>query len=185
MGNFIFILGGARSGKSAYAQARAKEESKEVTYIATAEIGDAEMRKRIAKHISSRPKHWKTIEEPLNLIGAIERCKGKTKVILIDCLTLYLSNMMLKGMKAFSIQKTIKDLARYMAGLAHTVFLISNEVGLGIVPENKMAREFRDIAGLANQIMAKSADEVIFMQAGIPLTLKKGELDGEVKADSK
>lgn len=172
MGKFIFILGGARSGKSAYAQARAKELSKKVAFIATAEIGDAEMRKRIARHINSRPKHWTTIEEPLNLIGALKKCRGKAEVILIDCLTLFLSNLLIKGLTPSVMRKTVKDLTKYIAGLTQTLLLISNEVGLGIVPENKMTREFRDIAGTANQIMAKYADEVVFIQAGIPLKLK-------------
>lgn len=172
MGKFIFILGGARSGKSAYAQARAKELSRRVVFIATAEIGDAEMRKRITRHINSRPKHWKTIEEPLNLTGALKKCGKEAEVILIDCLTLFLSNLMMKGQKAAAIHKTVKDLAKYIAGLTQTVLLISNEVGLGIVPENKLAREFRDSAGMAHQIMAQYADEVVLIQAGISLKLK-------------
>ena len=172
MGKFIFIIGGARSGKSAYAQARAKKQSKKVAFIATAEIGDAEMRRRITKHRNARPKYWETIEEPLNVIGALRKCRGNSEVILIDCLTLFLSNAMMKGLKLSAIQKNVTDLARYISGLTQTVFLISNEVGLGIVPENKMGREFRDIAGIANQIMAKYADEVVSIQAGIPLKLK-------------
>ncbi len=172
MGKFIFILGGARSGKSAYAQARAKEQSKNVVYIATAQSGDSEMKKRITSHIRKRPRHWKTIEEPLNLTGALESRVGNAEVIIIDCLTLFLSNLMMAGMKTPKIQKTVKELGRLIAGLPYTVYLVANEVGLGIVPENKMARDFRDIAGLANQVMARNADEVISMQAGIPVRIK-------------
>lgn len=174
MGRFIFILGGARSGKSSYALKLAKETSRKVVYIATAEIGDSEMHKRINKHKDSRPKYWKTIEEPLNLLDALNECKDKCEVIIIDCLTLFLSNLMHKGLKTEMLTKTIKDLTRCIAGGQKTVLLISNEVGLGIVPENKLAREFRDIAGLANQIIAQEADEVVFIQAGIPIKLKTG-----------
>jgi adenosylcobinamide kinase/adenosylcobinamide-phosphate guanylyltransferase len=172
MGKFIFILGGVRSGKSAYVQQRAKEQADKVIYVATGQIGDSEMKKRIASHIRKRPRHWKTIEEPINLVDALKRCKGKAEIIIIDCLTLFLSNLMLRGFSAQEIFKTVRNLARCVVGLPQTVFLIANEIGLGIVPENKMAREFRDIAGAAHQIMAKNADEVVFMQAGLPMRLK-------------
>ena len=172
MSDFIFVLGGARSGKSAYALYLAKERSRKVLYIATAEANDSEMKSRISKHKASRPKYWKTVEEPLDLIGALKKQKHKYEVIIIDCLTLYLSNLMHKGLKQGAIIKTIKDAAGYIKMMKEAVIVISNEVGLGIVPENKLAREFRDITGMANQIMAKAADEVVFIQAGIPLKLK-------------
>ncbi|HBU08149.1 MAG TPA: bifunctional adenosylcobinamide kinase/adenosylcobinamide-phosphate guanylyltransferase [Candidatus Omnitrophica bacterium] len=172
MSEFIFILGGARSGKSAYALNLAKEKSRKVLYIATAEAGDSEMKSRISKHKASRPRYWKTIEEPLDLIAALKKHKHKYEVIIIDCLTLYLSNLMHKGLTQGAVIKRIKDAAAYIKAMRESVVVISNEVGLGIVPENKLAREFRDIAGLANQIMAKAADEAVFIQAGIPLKLK-------------
>ena len=172
MGKFVFILGGARSGKSFYAVNLAKKRSRKALYLATAQAGDPEMRKKIKKHKISRPRYWKTVEEPLDLIGALKKCRDKYELVIIDCLTLYLSNLMHQGLGPHSIIKLIKALAAYIATLNETVLLISNEVGLGIVPENKMARDFRDIAGLANQVMAKNADEVFFIQAGIPLRLK-------------
>lgn len=172
MSDFIFVLGGARSGKSAYALNLAKERSRKVLYIATAEADDSEMESRISKHKASRPRYWKTIEEPLDLIGALRKQKHKYEVIIIDCLTLYLSNLMHKGLSQGAIIKRIKAVARHLKEMKETVIVISNEVGLGIVPENKLAREFRDIAGLVNQSMAKAADEVVFIQAGIPLKLK-------------
>ena len=172
MSEFIFILCGARSGKSAYALNLAKEKSRKVLYIATAEAGDSEMKSRISKHKASRPRYWKTIEEPLDLIAALKKHKHKYEVIIIDCLTLYLSNLMHKGLTQGAVIKRIKDAAAYIKAMRESVVVISNEVGLGIVPENKLAREFRDIAGLANQIMAKAADEAVFIQAGIPLKLK-------------
>ena|SRR3989338_1145917 len=172
MSEFIFILGGARSGKSAYALNLAKERSRKVLYIATAEAGDSEMKSRISKHKASRPRYWKTIEEPLDLIAALKKHKHKYEVIIIDCLTLYLSNLMHKGLTQGTVIKRIKDAAAYIKAMRESVVVISNEVGLGIVPENKLAREFRDIAGLANQIMAEAADEAVFIQAGIPLKLK-------------
>ena len=172
MSEFIFILGGARSGKSAYALNLAKEKSRKVLYIPTAEAGDSEMKSRISKHKASRPRYWKTIEEPLDLIAALKKHKHKYEVIIIDCLTLYLSNLMHKGLTQGAVIKRIKDAAAYIKAMRESVVVISNEVGLGIVPENKLAREFRDIAGLANQIMAEAADEAVFIQAGIPLKLK-------------
>jgi len=172
MSEFIFILGGARSGKSAYALNLAKERSRKVLYIATAEAGDSEMRNRISKHKASRPRYWKTVEEPLDLIAALEKHKHKYEVIIIDCLTLYLSNLMHKGLKQGAIIKIIKEASGCIKAMKEAVIVISNEVGLGIVPENRLAREFRDIAGLSNQIMARAADEAVFIQAGIPLKLK-------------
>lgn len=172
MSDFIFVLGGARSGKSAYALNLAKARSRKALYIATAQADDSEMKRRIAKHIASRPKYWKTIEEPLDLTGALRKQKHKYQVIIIDCLTLYLSNLMHKGLKQGAIIKIIKEISGCIKAMKETVIVISNEVGLGIVPENKLAREFRDIAGLSNQIMAKAADEAVFIQAGIPLKLK-------------
>ena len=172
MSDFIFVLGGARSGKSAYALNLAKERSRKVLYIATAEAKDSEMKRRISKHRASRPKYWKTIEEPLDLISALKKQKHKYEVIIIDCLTLYLSNLMHQGLKPGAIIKIIKDAAGYIKAMKESVIVISNEVGLGIVPENKLAREFRDTSGLANQAMTKAADEVVFIQAGIPIRLK-------------
>ena len=172
MSEFIFILGGARSGKSAYALSLAKERSRKALYIATAEANDAEMKSRISKHKTSRPKYWNTVEEPLDLIAALKKQKHKYEVIIIDCLTLYLSNLMHEGLKQAAIIKIIKEAASYIKAMKETVIVISNEVGLGIVPENKLAREFRDISGLSNQIMAKEADGVVFIQAGIALKLK-------------
>ena len=172
MSEFIFILGGARSGKSAYALNLAKERSRKVIYIATAEAGDSEMRSRISKHKAFRPRYWKTIEEPLDLIAALKKHKHKYQVIIIDCLTLYLSNLMHKGLTRAAVIKKIKDTTGYIKAMRESVIVISNEVGLGIVPENRLAREFRDIAGLTNQIMARAADEAVFIQAGIPLKLK-------------
>ncbi len=172
MSNFIFILGGARSGKSAYALNLAKEKIRKVLYIATAQANDSEMKKRVSKHKAARPKRWKTVEEPLDLIAALSKHKHKYEGIIIDCLTLYLSNLMHKGLSEVAIIKRIKDTAAYIKGMKETVIVVSNEVGSGIVPENKLAREFRDISGLSNQIMAKAADEAVFIQAGIPLKLK-------------
>lgn len=172
MSDFIFVLGGARSGKSAYALNLAKERSRKVLYIATAEANDAEMKSRISMHKASRPKYWNTVEEPLDLIAALKKQKHKYEVIIIDCLTLYLSNLMHKGLKQGAIIRIIKEASGHIKAMKEKIIVISNEVGSGIVPENKLAREFRDIAGLSNQIMAKAADEVVFIQAGIPVRLK-------------
>lgn len=172
MSDFIFVLGGARSGKSAYALRLAKERSRKVLYIATAEPHDTEMKSRISQHQASRPHSWKTVEEPLDLIAVLKEQQYTCEIIIIDCLTLYLSNLMHKGLKAEAIIKIIKDTAGYIKTMKETVIVISNEVGLGIVPQNRLAREFRDISGLSNQAMAKAADEVVFIQSGIPIRLK-------------
>src|SRR3990167_3516903 len=129
MSEFIFILGGARSGKSAYALNLAKEKSRKVLYIATAEAGDCEMKSRISGHKASRPRYWKTIEEPLDLIAALKKHKHKYEVIIIDCLTLYLSNLMHKGLTRSEIIKRIKDAAGYIKAMKEAVIVISNEVG--------------------------------------------------------
>lgn len=173
MGRLTFILGGARSGKSAHAVAlAAKYGGKKVVYIATGQGGDGEMQRRIASHRMARPSSWKTYEEPLaisKLLSTVDCGKG---VIIVDCLTLLVSNLMLKG----NGQKAIEDevtgfLAKLKKAKARAI-IVSNEVGLGIVPVNGLARKFRDIAGSVNKIAAEMSDEVIFMMSGIPCKIK-------------
>jgi adenosylcobinamide kinase/adenosylcobinamide-phosphate guanylyltransferase len=172
MKKFIFILGGARSGKSTYAVELAKRISKKVIFIATAAPSDKEMKKRVKLHKRSRPKHWDLIEEEKDVSTVLDKFKNKYKVILIDCLGLFVSNLFMDNLKDKEIEKRVQKLVKIILKTNVTVILVSNEVGSGIVPNNALTRRFRDIVGRANQVMAKYADEVIFMQAGIAIKIK-------------
>ena len=169
----LLVLGGARSGKSAYAQGEAERMADShplhrLVFIATAEAGDPEMQQRIERHRADRDARWRTIEAPYALAEAL-RSLGSSDVAVVDCLTLWLTNIMLAG----------RDLAAETAGLNTAirdcpaqVVLVSNEVGLGIVPDNVLARNFRDAVGRLHQQLAASADRVVFIAAGLSLVLK-------------
>ncbi len=182
MKQFILILGGARSGKSSHAVQLAKEFSAEggpasggkkpVAFIATAASLDREMKKRIKLHKASRPRTWKLVEEGRDVGLALSKLPDKYKVVLIDCLGLLVSNLLMSNLKDGQIEKKIKNLIEVILKANCVVILVSNEVGAGIVPENALARRFRDLLGLANQMLAKKADQVILMQAGIPVNIK-------------
>jgi len=184
MKKFVFILGGARSGKSSYAVARAKELNKKVAFIATATSPDREMKERIKLHKASRPKQWKLIEESKDISLVLSKLNGKYGVALIDCLGLLISNLLESDLENKAIEKRIKKLVAAILKIDLTTILVSNEAGGGIVPANPLARRFRDILGLANQMMAKKADEVIFMQSGIPVMLKGGQQHANVRRDN-
>jgi adenosylcobinamide kinase/adenosylcobinamide-phosphate guanylyltransferase len=171
MGKLIFILGGARSGKSSYAVKLARQLSKKVVFVATAISQDKEMRKRIKLHRISRPKEWKLIEEGKEISSILPKLGNKYEIILIDCLGLAISNFLADGLKDRQIQTRIKRLLADLLKVNLTTILVSNEVGSGVVPTNLLARRFRDLMGLANQMIAKKADEVILMQAGIPIKI--------------
>lgn len=172
---FTLILGGARSGKSAYAielaNARARER---VLFIATAEGLDDEMRARIAKHRAERPPAWHTLEAPRDLPGAIATLERAPQLILVDCLTLWVTNEMLADTHA--LERRLLGQLDLLMEWAHLhdidLILVSNEVGLGIVPENALAREFRDALGRVNAYVAQRADRVYWMVAGLPLEVK-------------
>ena len=144
----VFVLGGARSGKSAYAQGLAERAAPERVYLATAQAGDAEMAARIARHRADRGGGWTTVEEPLALAEALAAAARPGRAVLVDCLTLWLSNLMLAGR---DIGAEIAQLAGSIAALEGPAVLVSNEVGLGLVPETKLGREFRDWQGRANR----------------------------------
>lgn len=173
MGKFIFIVGGARSGKSRYGQDLAKSMGEKIAFVATCIPGDKEMKKRVALHKSSRPSHWKTIEEPKNLKSVVGALKNKFDVVIIDCLGILVSNLLVNGSSEKQIQNEITSVASVLSKPGLSSVVVSNDVGAGIVPDNALARKFRDILGLANQVMADSADEVILMQSGIPVTIKR------------
>jgi len=171
--SIIFISGGARSGKSSLAVQIAMKSNGKVAFIATAQAGDDEMERRILMHKKERPENWDTIEEPINVDSAIDMAKGND-ILIIDCITLFISNMLCTDEEfnvswVFEKIEKLVDSAKKFKG---TVIIISNEVGMGIVPENKLARDFRDIAGKANQMIAQSADQVYICFSGIPLLIK-------------
>lgn len=170
MNKIIFILGGARSGKSTYALRLAKK-IKKVAFIATCEALDTEMTQRISLHKASRPAHWKTIEEPREIAPVIKRL-GEVDCVIIDCLTLLVSNLLLTKLTQEAIIEKIDKLLSQIQKFKGTVILVSNEVGLGIVPDNRLARHFRDVAGFVNQRVAQKANEVFFMVSGIPAKIK-------------
>jgi adenosylcobinamide kinase/adenosylcobinamide-phosphate guanylyltransferase len=158
-----FVLGGARSGKSAYAEALVMAHPTPWVYVATGQAFDSEMTARVAEHQARRPEGWRTIEAPIDLAGAL----GGAEPVLIDCLTLWVTNLMLAGQEP----DWPGLLAVLDARTAPTV-IVSNEVGLGIVPDNALARVFRDTAGRLHQRVAARADTVIFMVAGLPMVVK-------------
>jgi adenosylcobinamide kinase / adenosylcobinamide-phosphate guanylyltransferase len=167
----MLVLGGARSGKSRYAEAAIEAAAGGGLYLATAGIADAEMAARIAEHRARRGPAWTTLEEPLEIAQRIEAKARPDRPILVDCLTLWLSNLMLAGRDP----DTDTETERLMAALAAArgpVVLVANEVGLGIVPENALARAFRDHAGRLNQRAAAAAERVVFVAAGLPMLLK-------------
>ena len=166
-GRCILVLGGARSGKSRYAEGLADGIAGDRLYIATAQPGDEEMAVRIAAHRQRRGDHWTTLEAPLALAEAL--AGADAPFVLIDCLTLWISNLLLADI---DIAPRVEALAEALRARPGTVAVVSNEVGLGIVPDNALARRFRDEAGLANQRLAQACDEVVFLAAGLPLKLK-------------
>ena len=172
MAGIIFILGGARSGKSSYAIELAKKNKKRVAFIATCQALDKEMAQRIKFHKKTRPRDWQTFEEPYKVSELLFKIGNKFEVILIDCLTLFVSNLMLKGLKEDTINEEVNSIVSAINKIKAKAIIVSNEVGSGIVPENKLGRNFRDIAGKTNQIVAKESDEVFFMVSGIPCKIK-------------
>ncbi|QKQ28320.1 bifunctional adenosylcobinamide kinase/adenosylcobinamide-phosphate guanylyltransferase [Candidatus Reidiella endopervernicosa] len=164
------ILGGARSGKSALAEQRASEGGRQVIYIATAEAGDEEMAERIAHHRERRPEAWLSIEEPLALAAVLAENAAADRTVIVDCLTLWLSNLMAADEARLNDER--EQLLRLLPSLPGRVVLVSNEVGLGIVPDNPLARRFRDEAGWLNQRVAEHAARVTFVAAGLPMILK-------------
>ncbi len=169
------ILGGARSGKSAHGETRAERHSGALVYLATAQARDDEMASRIAAHRARRGPRWTTIEEPLELDRALARAGSPDGAVLVDCLTLWLANLIDAGRDADAEGRA---LAATLETLPGAVILVSNEVGLGIVPDNARARAFRDHAGRLNQRIAAMAGRVLFMAAGLPLYLKGKDEDG-------
>ena len=176
------VLGGARSGKSGYADRLAIESGKEVVYIATATASDVEMTARIAHHRAGRPSEWLTVEEPLALGNQLLRWSSPDRLILVDCLTLWLSNLLFSSGETYPEVGEITlpalfhaeraRLLQTLADCASDVVLVSNEVGMGIVPYGAISRSFTDEAGRLNQAVAAICDRAVFVAAGLPLYLK-------------
>jgi adenosylcobinamide kinase/adenosylcobinamide-phosphate guanylyltransferase len=164
------VLGGARSGKSAFAEKLIGDSGLARIYLATAAAGDDEMKARIAHHRAQRGEGWTTIEEPLALVDALTREATHGRAVLVDCLTLWLSNLMLAERDP-NIEAC--RLARFIGRARYPIVLVSNEVGLGLVPDTQLGRRFRDAQGRLNQIVAACAPNVVFIAAGLPLWLKK------------
>lgn len=182
-GKLIFITGGVRSGKSSFAEEVTSGLGSDITYIATAQAFDNEMKHRIHLHRERRPNFWKTVEEPLDVTGVIRKIGSQTEVIMLDCLTMMVSNLMFRLPDAeadLSVenQEKIIDEIRSVAAAAKEadahVVIVSNEVGLTLVSDNKLGRIYQEIVGRANQVVAAQADEAYLVVSGLPVTLKKG-----------
>jgi adenosylcobinamide kinase / adenosylcobinamide-phosphate guanylyltransferase len=181
----ILVLGGARSGKSHFAQEYARRSEGRVLFVATATAGDEDMRRRIEKHKQERPADWRTLEASTDTGKQIEANAGDAQLIVIDCITLLVNNIFSRyDEKMFdtleneilerAVAAEIEQLQQCLKNVNASFLIVSNEVGLGLVPDNRMGRLYRDILGRANQILAQTADEVYLMVAGIPLKIKPG-----------
>jgi len=167
-----FITGGARSGKSAFAEKLAGDIPGKRAYLATAQALDAEMVARIEHHRLRRGSAWDTYEEPLAIAELLKKLSGRYEVVLLDCLTLWLSNIMARTGSNDEISARVDELTSGLRDFAGACIVVSNEVGLGIVPDNPLARRFRDLAGFANQKLAQASDEAYLLAAGIPMKIK-------------
>ncbi len=178
----ILIIGGARSGKSSFAQELALKSGKAVLFVATAEAGDEEMRRRIEAHRKSRPTAWRTLEVTSHIGVAIRQRPGTAEVVILDCITLLVSNILGQYVgKSDEIDVSLVEkevigeitaLADCIAHVDASFIIVTNEVGLGLVPANRVGRLYRDLLGKANQLLAKQADEVYLMVAGLPVRIK-------------
>jgi len=165
----VLVLGGARSGKSSFSEKLVLSSGLDADYVATGRAWDDEMRERIREHQSRRGAVWTGHEEPVDLVGLLQKIDDPKRIILIDCLTLWVTNLMMDNR---DMPAEFEALCRHIAVAKAQLVFVSNEVGLGIVPDNRMAREFRDHAGRLHQNVAEVANEVYFIAAGLPLKMK-------------
>ncbi len=165
------ILGGARSGKSRYAEELAIQSKKQVIYIATAKVLDKEMEERVSHHKNDRPAHWNTIEEPIFLADAIKKQDAPDTIILVDCLTMWLMNLLTEDDESL-IKNQQKMLLSHLNALSSDIIFVSNEVGTGIIPMGELTRKFVDEAGRLHQQLAKQVNAVTLMVAGLPQKIK-------------
>lgn len=184
MSRLVLVTGGARSGKSSFAQEMAMAHGDRVAYVATAEARDREMTRRIAAHQIRRPASWLTIEAPLALVEAISSCRGRAEAVIVDCLTVFLSNILCAedwetrdaGELWPKAAAEIEEAIRAARGLPGLVVFVTNEVGDGIVPPSRLGRVFRDLAGWVNQMVAAAADRVYLVHCGLAVELKAGSV---------
>ena len=169
--SLTLVLGGARSGKSAYAEKLAASTANKVVYVATAEIRDEAIEKRVALHRQSRPSEWQTVESPLQLANTLQSLAGDDVTILLDCLTMWVTNLLCAEDKDLLAQE-IGALVRVLPELAGEVILVSNEVGLGVIPMGELTRDYVDTAGKLHQDIAVLADNVLMVVAGLPMAFK-------------
>lgn len=167
------VLGAARSGKSRYAEQLIEACPPPCLYLATAQVLDSEMEERVRDHQHRRGTHWETLDTPLELVEQLRHLQGRGKAVLVDCLTLWLSNLLLQQAPARdSALGRVAELCTVVRSVDYPLVLVANEVGFGIVPENALARQFRDLAGLTNQQVAAACKSVTLIVAGLPLVLK-------------
>lgn len=181
----ILILGGARSGKSNFAQVLAEKMGRQVTFLATAQAGDEEMRRRIEAHRRARPAHWRTIEAPRRVAATLEAEAGRAEVVLLDCMALLIANLLLEGGEDATEEEACSRATAEVAALlkafergAANLIVVSNEVGLGVVPPYPLGRVYRDLLGRVNQTLAAAADQVYWLMAGLPVEIKASGLAG-------
>ncbi len=167
----LLIVGGARSGKSRFAVERLPPDAR-IVFVATAEARDEDMAKRIARHRAERPPRWSTVEEPFDLVSRLRGLEGACDGILVDCLTLWVSNLLLRGDRDDAILEEAEALAGLISRRRSRLALVSNEVGEGVHPETATGLRFRDLLGSVNQRVAAACDTVVLMVAGVPLTVK-------------
>ncbi len=170
----ILVIGGCRSGKSRHALALASAVAGRRIFVATCMASDDEMAARVQRHRAERDPSWETVEEGENLVGVLDRWDGAGRVMIVDCLTLWTSNLLAAGLGDAAIEARAAQLADRLEKVRGRVILVANETGAGIVPDNPLARRFRDLAGLVNQKMAAACQQVVWMVAGIPVTIKPG-----------
>lgn len=173
MGQTTLVIGGCRSGKSNHALKISTQISGPRRFVATCNPGnDDEMLARVAQHRHDRSTDWETTEVPVNLATAVRSFGDQAGVVLVDCLTLWVGNLLHAGCDQGDVERHCRELIDALTAATHPTILVSNEVGTGIVPENPLARRFRDVAGFVNQTVAAAAHRVVWMVAGIPVTIK-------------
>jgi adenosylcobinamide kinase/adenosylcobinamide-phosphate guanylyltransferase len=173
MGHLLLVTGGTRSGKSRYALDRARAWGERILYVATCQPADAEMRERVRRHQAERPSAWVTIEPGLEVVSAIQQHSPDVDGIVLDCLTLYVSHLLVSDLDEHAIVQQVDELCAVLREIPKPAAVVTNEVGWGVVPETPLGRLFRDVAGRANQVAAGHAREVVLLVCGLPVAIKQ------------
>ena len=172
MGHLLVVTGGTRSGKSRYAVERASAWGSRVLYVATCQPADDEMRERVRRHQAERPSTWTTFEPGANVLPVVQEQGPSADGILLDCLTLYVSSLLMSGSGEEAVMRQVDELCSALRQVGRPAAIVTNEVGWGVVPETPLGRLFRDAAGRANQVAARHAQEVVLMVSGLPMVVK-------------